>query len=90
MEDVFDSINIQCDVTSVYFLRNWLPLDILSNKNIGLKNKKVNQWSNGKQLGQEPDSEFPYFIVGAVICKNIQINGFKTNDTTKELLIKIQ
>ena len=61
----------------------------MSNENIGLKNKKINQWSNGKQFGQEPDAEFPYIIVGAVVCKNIKINGFKTNLITRRILTKI-
>ena len=64
-------------------------MDLLENENIGLKNKKINQWSNEMQFGQDQDSEFPHIIVGAVVCKNIKINGFKTNLATKFLLKKI-
>ena len=35
----------------MYFERKWLPIDILQNNKIGLKKKKINQWSNGKQYG---------------------------------------
>jgi hypothetical protein len=48
-----------------------MPLELMKNEKIGIKNKNINQWSNGKKKEQEKDSEFPYIIVGAVICRNI-------------------
>jgi hypothetical protein len=42
------------------------------------------------QFQQAPGAEFPYMIVGAVICKNIKIEGFKTDKKSNRTMNRIQ
>jgi hypothetical protein len=66
-----------------------MALDLLQNDKIGLKNKEISKWSNGSKHDQDQFAEFPYIIVGAVICKNICIKGFKNNESVNNTLLEM-
>jgi hypothetical protein len=53
IEEAFENLNLECEYSQINFERNWMPLDLFSNENIGLWNKEISKWSNGTKHDQE-------------------------------------
>jgi hypothetical protein len=41
IEEAFENLFLECEYSQITFDRNWMPLDLFLNENIGLEGKEI-------------------------------------------------
>ena len=89
VDETFDDIQIKAEYKRIDFTRDWLDPNVFNLKKLQIQNSKSFSWSNGNKY-QEKDAKFPYIPVAAIIIRNIEIIGFKNDESQVQFLNKIK
>ena len=86
LENSFSDLIFEAEWCKINFKREWIHNHIFSSNFFGIQGEEKFSWSNGSKFNQDETAKLPYLTVGAVVARNIVIQGIKSNQEVKETL----